>query len=652
MTARLQSVAQSFNLLRSRLSRRIALVVCLSFLLVEAAILIPSYLNLRDSLYDSLEKDVLTMAQLTLRLRGDEDLAQTLKRSWPAFQNVGVMGLAVFDSQGNPLEAVGNPVVLVPETMPISDAQAQSADHTSRQGGGDGTVQRHFREQFGFYAVLWPSDHLGLPYTISARINTQAIDAELLAFVLRIGSLVLIVAAVVSATTIALLSRDVLSPVLAIHRNLMAAHADPGHADAYKLKGGARDEIGETVTALNALLDRLANLRRNDLREQEQRFEDFAKSSSDWFWEMDQGLRFSFFSERFTEITGVDERELLGKTRQETGIPGVEEAVWKQHLAALASHQPFRNFTHPREKADGEVVWLSISGTPAFDEQGAFTGYRGTGRDITAEIELHNKLRSAKDLAEAANRTKSEFLANMSHELRTPLNAIIGFSELMLVTATDAAKHAQNHEYLTDIHDAAHHLLSLINDILDLSKIEAGASELNEEVVDATEVAESVLRVVNERADKAGVTLTLAPQDPLPKIFVDERKLKQALLNLLTNAIKFTEESGYVTLKIENNADTGFVFKVVDSGIGMAPEDVPKALRKFGQVDSDLNRRYEGTGLGLPLTKALIEMHQGSLDLQSAHGKGTTATLHLPAVRIVHGATAPEAQIPPRTAAE
>ncbi|WP_422365992.1 PAS domain-containing sensor histidine kinase [Pelagibius sp.] len=651
MTARLRSVAQSFSLLRSRLSRRIALFVCLSFLLVEAAILIPSYLNLRSSLYDNLEKDVLTITQLTLNLHEGEDLALTLNRNWPAFQNIGVSGLAVFDAQGRMLEAMGDPVVLVPDIRPSSASPARKTNTLSRKGGDGGTVQRRFREQLGFYAILWPSDHLGLPYIVSARIGTQTIDAELLAFVLRIGGLVLILAAVVSAATITVLGREVLSPVLAIHRNLMAAHADPSHADAYKLQTGARTEIGETVTALNALLDRLANLRRSDLREQEQRFEDFAKSSSDWFWEMDRDLRFSFFSERFSEVTGVDERELLGKTRQETGIPGVEQKVWEEHLTALANHQPFRNFTHPREKVDGTVVWLAISGTPAFDEQGNFTGYRGTGRDITAEIELHNKLRGAKELAEAANRTKSEFLANMSHELRTPLNAIIGFSELMLVTAK-ADTSSQQQEYLTDIHDAAHHLLSLINDILDLSKIEAGASELNEEVVDAAEVAESVLRVVRERADKAGVALTFTQEEPLPPIFVDERKLKQALLNLLTNAIKFTEESGFVTLKIKSAADSGFIFQVADSGIGMAPEDVPKALRKFGQVDSDLNRRYEGTGLGLPLTKALIEMHQGTLEVKSKRGKGTTVTLRLPAIRIVHGDMQPASLPPSQSAAE
>lgn len=651
MTARLRSVAQSFSLLRSRLSRRIALFVCLSFLLVEAAILVPSYLNLRSSLYDNLEKDVLTMAQLTLSLHEGEDLAPALDRSWRAFQNVGVRGLAVFDVQGRLIEATGEPVVLVPDIRPPSASNAPKANPASHQGG-DGTVQRRFREQFGIYAVLWSSEHLGLPYIVSARIGTQAIDAELSAFVLRIGGLVLILAVVVSAATITVLSREVLSPVLAIHKNLMAAHADPSHADAYKLRTGAGTEIGETVIALNALLDRLANLRRSDLREQEQRFEDFAKSSSDWFWEMDRDLRFSFFSERFSEVTGVDERELLGKTRQETGIPGVKQSVWEEHLAALANHRPFRNFTHPREKADGTVVWLAISGTPAFDEQGSFTGYRGTGRDITAEIELHNKLRGAKELAEAANRTKSEFLANMSHELRTPLNAIIGFSELMLVTAETDTSNKQQQEYLTDIHDAAHHLLSLINDILDLSKIEAGASELNEEVVDAVEVAESVLRVVRERADKAGVTLTFTQEEPLPPIFVDERKLKQALLNLLTNAIKFTEEGGLVTLKIKSKADSGFIFQVVDSGIGMAPEDVPKALRKFGQVDSDLNRRYEGTGLGLPLTKALIEMHQGALEVKSTRGKGTTVTLRLPAIRIVHGETQSASLPPSQSAAE
>ena len=627
MPPRSPVMAQTLGLLRSRLCRRIALVVALSIFAVEAAIVVPSYLGLRDRLFEALEGDILKALELSLALQDDNRPEPLLAAAWPSLQGLGITGLAVFDATGRPLAAHGEPVLLVPQP---SGADGALADRRSTA-----LVFRRHDSSAGVYSVLWPAAATALPFTVSAKASTAAIAQELRSFVFRIGGLVLIIAFVVTAATVAILGREVLTPVLAIHRNLTAAHADPGHAESYRLNVQTGHEIEETVNALNALLERLAELRRRDLHEQEQRFEDFARSSSDWFWEMDRHLRFSFFSDRFAEVTGVDERELLGKTREETGIPGVDPAVWEQHLQDLRAHRPFRNFTHPREKADGQVVWLAISGTPAFDAEGRFSGYRGTGRDITADVELKEQLLSAKELAEAANRTKSEFLANMSRELRTPLNAVIGFSELMLATTPEDRDHHRPREYLTDITEAAQHLLALINDILDLSKIEAGVKDMNEEVVDVEPVAQSVLRVVRQRAEKAGVSLTYEAESPLPGLYADERKLKQALLNLLSNAVKFTTAGGTVTLKIGCAAAGGYVFEVADTGIGMAPDEIPKALRKFGQVDSDLNRRYEGTGLGLPLTKALIELHQGSLAMESAPGKGTTVTLHLPPHRTV-----------------
>ena len=653
MTMRFPLLAQTFDLLKARLSRRIALLVSLSIFAVEAAIIIPSYLNLKAKLYDSVQSDVLTAAELSFVLHDHDSLDVLLEESWQTFQRIGVVGLALYDPDGRRLTAKGEPVMLIPEVAspndaPVSRDPAAVADPgvadpgVAEVGQRGPKVHRRFDRGDGSFSIFWPASSTALPFAMSARLSTAEIDRELWAFLLRIGLLVLIVASFVSAATIAILGREVLTPVLAIHRNLTAAHGDPEHADRYKLNIRSRDEIGETVSVLNALLERLSDLRRSDLLEQEQRFRDFAKSSSDWFWEMDRKLRFSYFSDRFTEVTGVDERELLGKTREETGIPGVDAEVWDQHLRDLHAHRPFRSFVHPREKPDGEVVWLSISGTPAFDREGRFRGYRGTGRDITAEVMLQKTLREAKELAEAANRTKSEFLANMSHELRTPLNAIIGFSEVMQATLPDAETSEQQREYLTDILGAAQHLLSLINDILDLSKIEAGASELHEDVVEAGAIAQSVLRVIRQRAEEAGVALVFQGVEGLPKLRADERKMKQALLNLLSNAVKFTEAGGTVDLKIWCRDDGGHVFQVRDTGIGMAAEDIPQALRQFGQVDGALNRKYEGTGLGLPLTKALVEMHQGRLELQSEPGEGTTVTLHLPAHRSVHERAEPE----------
>ena len=254
------------------------------------------------------------------------------------------------------------------------------------------------------------------------------------------------------------------------------------------------------------------------------------------------------------------------------------------------------------------------------------------GEDL---VRFADELRLARDQADGASRSKSEFLATMSHELRTPLNAIIGFSEVIKKEMLGPVGSTKYRDYANDINESGQHLLELINDILDLSKVEAGMEELHEEDITVPAVARSVLQLVRQRAENGGLKLEFEIPDDLPLLCADKRKLKQILVNLLTNAIKFTDAGGLVALRASCRADRGFEFQVADTGIGIAPEDIPKALSQFGQVDSDLGRRHEGTGLGLPLAKCLAELHGGSLDLQSQIGVGTTVTVRFPAERIV-----------------
>ncbi len=223
----------------------------------------------------------------------------------------------------------------------------------------------------------------------------------------------------------------------------------------------------------------------------------------------------------------------------------------------------------------------------------------------------------------------------MSHELRTPLNAIIGFSEIIKNETFGPVGSPKYREYTNDIHESGHHLLSLINDILDLSKIESGTDELHEDKIEIPEIIRSALMMVGHRAERGGIKLELELPDQLPALRADELKLKQILVNLLSNAIKFTDAGGEVTLRAWCRMDSGYVFQIVDTGIGIAPDDVPKAPSQFGQVDADPNRQSEGTGLDLPLTRALVELHDGALDLQSIIGVGTTVTVRFPAERIV-----------------
>jgi signal transduction histidine kinase len=248
--------------------------------------------------------------------------------------------------------------------------------------------------------------------------------------------------------------------------------------------------------------------------------------------------------------------------------------------------------------------------------------------------ETADNLYTAREQERKANKAKSEFLANMSHELRTPLNSIIGFSEMVKLQAIGPVENERYLEYAGYIHSSARHLLELINDMLDLAKVESGKLELEEEVVDFAKIYEGCRTLLEHRIAADGLSVNLLlPKDP-PLLLADERKLRQILFNLLSNAIKHTPKGGRITTIVYTHPRTGFVFSISDTGSGMAPEDIPMALEPFGQVGDPQVKGEIGTGLGLPLTKALVEVHGGTIELASQLGLGTTATVKLPPSRI------------------
>jgi PAS domain S-box-containing protein len=280
-----------------------------------------------------------------------------------------------------------------------------------------------------------------------------------------------------------------------------------------------------------------------------------------------------------------------------------------------------------------ERIWISENARLVRDRAGRTLFYEGTVRDITELKQAGEELDIARKEAEAANSAKSHLLANVSHELRTPLNAILGFSEILAGEMLGSLGERYR-DYAKDIHDSGLHLLSIIDDLLDLSKIEAGRLNLSEDIVDVVELFDTVSRFVRERASSAGLTMSIDLPADMPALKADRRAMRQVLLNLLSNSVKFTPAGGHIALEAIREPCGGIGFRVRDNGIGIAAGDIHRAMEPFGLINSSLSRRHTGTGLGLPITRALVELHRGRFELTSEPGVGTTATVYLPADRV------------------
>jgi len=310
----------------------------------------------------------------------------------------------------------------------------------------------------------------------------------------------------------------------------------------------------------------------------------------------------------------------------------------------FAKKQPFREFINLNMHKNGEIVWLSTSGVPILDERGNLLGYRGADIDITerkrAEEELkeknaqlraqHQELTEKSREVEKASQAKSEFLASMSHELRTPLNAIIGFSELIL-DGVPGDINKEQRQCLSDVLSSGQHLLNLINDVLDLSKVEVGKIELRLQNLNLADVINNVVQTVKPMLDDNRHKLRVSVEEELPQVRVDKSRLKQIFLNLLGNAIKFTPAGGKLDIEVSRKGDW-YQVSVVDNGIGIKQEDQERIFEAFTQADTLPDGKKEGTGLGLALTKQLVELCGGKIWVESKYGKGSKFTFTLPLI--------------------
>jgi PAS domain S-box-containing protein len=291
------------------------------------------------------------------------------------------------------------------------------------------------------------------------------------------------------------------------------------------------------------------------------------------------------------------------------------------------------NFVSEIHHRSGRRIWISENARAVRDWSGTLLCYEGTVEDVTEKFEQERALRVALRQAEIANKMKATFLAAMSHELKTPLNAVLGFSEIIRDEVLGPVGHEGYRDYAGDIHKSGARLLAVINDVLDVSRLEGGLLTIEAHSENVLDVAEGAIKLARGLTqDKRGIEIDV-PAD-MPALYVDSRRLAQALGNLLANALKFTPEGGQVRLAARKQHDGGIHLAVEDTGIGMAQETIAAALEPFRQLDGSLARRFEGAGLGLSISKALAELHGGHLSVQSAVGEGTIVTIALPPARV------------------
>lgn len=452
--------------------------------------------------------------------------------------------------------------------------------------------------------------------------------------------------------------------------------------------GRSKDELVEEIERLRARVRELErpDLKRHETERQElevpaqetnERFSIIMKFAKDAILCIDSSLKIVFYNGGAEETFGYSAEEVLGQ-ELDMLLPQQFRGAHAAQIASFGKSDGTARFMSDRTEiyglckdgtefpAEASITRFQIQGETYFgavlrdmtERKAMEESLRESGEEMKAQlielqcsqeryevqgahlVEVCEDLAQARDAAVYANHAKSEFLAHMSHEIRTPLNSILGFSEVISDQILGPISPLKYHEYAQDIFSSGTHLLQLINDILDLSKVEAGKLDVQDEDFDVGHAILASLRFVTERANKAGLILNTDLPNELPPLHADERMVKQMLINLLTNAIKFTKAGGEVTVSATLDKNSGLSISVCDTGIGIAADELSKVFEAFGQASNSRAQSEEGTGLGLTLVKSLIELHGGTLDLRSELDVGTTVTLCFPPQRVLSDAEA------------
>lgn len=330
-----------------------------------------------------------------------------------------------------------------------------------------------------------------------------------------------------------------------------------------------------------------------------------------------------YVNPRFALVTGYSEEEAIGQNPRILKSGRHSDEFYEQMWATITSGNTWKGEICNKNK-EGGLYWESATISPIVDDKGEVVNFVAVKQDIT-------DLKKAKEEAERATRAKSDFLANMSHELRTPLNAILGFSEMLATEMAGELNDIQK-EYLNDVYESGNHLLLLINDILDLSKVESGNMELDLSKVEIGSLIERCLVFFKEKALKKNQTITTDIKGDIDDFLADELKLKQVLINLIGNAVKFTDDSGKITIHAQKS-DKNLQITVEDSGIGIDKKDMNKLFEPFQQLENVYTKKVQGTGLGLALSQSMIEMHGGTLSVESILGEGSSFTVTIPTIK-------------------